>query len=60
MTSRLHSALTSLNMLVWTAGGHRYTAEERRAPLTEAGFRPESPDLSDAHDEVLVIARKEC
>ncbi|PAZ11524.1 hypothetical protein CLM62_35065 [Streptomyces sp. SA15] len=56
---RLHSVLTSLNMLVWTAGGHRYTAEECRALLTEAGFRPDPPDPSDAHDEVLVIGRKE-
>ncbi|WND34686.1 methyltransferase [Streptomyces sp. BB1-1-1] len=54
----MHGALAGLTMLVWSRGGHEYTADDLHVWLREAGFWPETVEVADLHDDVLVIGRK--
>lgn len=55
----MYAVLASLAMLVWSRGGHEYAVEELHGWLREAGFRPETAEVADLHDEVLVIGHKD-
>jgi 8-O-methyltransferase len=55
----MHGVLASLTMLVWSRGGQEYTVEELHGWLKEAGFRPETAEVADLHDDVLVIGHKD-
>lgn len=55
----VNAVLTSLAMLVWTAGGHEYSVQECHRWLSEAGFRPETAESTDPHDDVLIIGHKD-
>jgi SAM-dependent methyltransferase len=55
----MHGVLAGLAMLVWSRGGHEYTVDELHGWLEEAGFRPETADVPDLHDDVLVIGHKD-
>lgn len=55
----LHGVLAGLAMLVWSRGGHEYPVEDLHGWLAEAGFRPETAEVADLHDEVLVIGHKD-
>ncbi|WP_020141385.1 methyltransferase [Streptomyces sp. 351MFTsu5.1] len=54
----MHGALAGLTMLVWSRGGHEYTADELHGWLREAGFWPETVEVEGLHEDVLVIGRK--
>ncbi|MFD7898774.1 methyltransferase [Streptomyces sp. NPDC059743] len=58
-TPPLFAVMASLSMLVWSAGGHEYSVQDCHAWLKEAGFRPETVGLTDAADDVLIIAHKD-
>lgn len=55
----MHGVLAGLAMLVWSRGGHEYSAEDLHDWLREAGFRPETVEVADLHDDVLVIGHKD-
>jgi SAM-dependent methyltransferase len=55
----MNAVLASLAMLVWSAGGHEYSVQECHGWLVEAGFRPETAEAADIHDDVLVIGHKD-
>lgn len=55
----MHAVLAGLAMLVWSRGGHEYSVHDLHAWLKEAGFRPETVDVADLYDEVLVIGHKD-
>lgn len=54
----MHAALAGLTMLVWSRGGHEYSVGELHGWLREAGFAPETAEVADLHDDVLVIGHK--
>ncbi|MFI8829084.1 methyltransferase [Streptomyces sp. NPDC053431] len=54
----MHGALAGLTMLVWSRGGHEYSADELHGWLREAGFWPETVEVAGLHEDVLVIGRK--
>jgi SAM-dependent methyltransferase len=55
----MHAVLADLAMLVWSRGGHEYAVEDLHGWLREAGFRPETAEVPDLHDDVLVIGHKD-
>jgi 8-O-methyltransferase len=55
----MHAVLAGLTMLVWSRGGHEYSVQELHGWLEEAGFRPETAEVADLHDDVLVIGHKD-
>lgn len=55
----MHAVLAGLAMLVWSRGGHEYSVQALHGWLAEAGFRPETAEVPDLHDDVLVIGHKD-
>ncbi len=55
----MYAVLAGLAMLVWSRGGHEYSVQELHGWLREAGFRPETAQVPDLHDDVLVIGHKD-
>ncbi|EIV96266.1 methyltransferase [Frankia sp. QA3] len=55
----LNAVLAGLAMLVWSRGGHEYSVTELHGWLKEAGFRPETAEVADLQDDVLVIGYKD-
>lgn len=55
----MHAVLAGLAMLVWSRGGHEYSVHELHGWLEEAGFRPETAEVADLHDDILVIGHKD-
>lgn len=55
----MNAVLASLAMHVWSRGGHEYSVAECHGWLGEAGFRPETVEVADLHDDVLVVGHKD-
>lgn len=55
----MHAVLAGLAMLVWSRGGGEYSVQDLHGWLKEAGFRPETVDVPDLHDDILVIGHKD-
>ncbi|WP_433260139.1 methyltransferase [Actinosynnema sp. CS-041913] len=55
----MHGVLAGLAMLVWSRGGHEYSVQELHGWLAQAGFRPETAEVADLHDDVLVVGHKD-
>ncbi|MDG4765857.1 methyltransferase [Solwaraspora sp. WMMD406] len=55
----MHAVLAGLAMLVWSRGGHEYSVSDLHGWMKEAGFRPETAEVPDLNDDVLVIGHKD-